>query len=104
MDQVSTKPIWVSIQGHARNANQFPSSFNGGGDIGTIFNGLRSTSFTYAMTGDTTIGNKGKSWLLQACSWPSWTEPLGYNPQSTTAPIPYQTGIIALSVSSAHTR
>ena len=55
MDQTSTKPLWMSIQQYARNVNQFPPSFNGGENIGDILNGLRYTSFTYAMTGDTTV-------------------------------------------------
>jgi hypothetical protein len=97
MQVAPTSVTWSEITSIAKTFNSFPTGI---GDTDAEWNanvGLRYSAIYYALTGDTTVGNKGKEWLLQISSWPSWTPPNGGSHR-----VNYNTGLIAIAVGEAY--
>jgi hypothetical protein len=95
---------WNTIHKTAISFNTFPSNFTGESDIDEITTGLRYVSLDYILTGNITQGQRAKAWLLTACGWPSWIEPLrsGYNVPVADQPIPYQVGVMVVPIAEAY--
>ena len=102
MQQPVTGEIWDGIRQAALGIQTIPSGITDGDPDRVAYDtwsGLTYPSFYYALTGDTTVGNRAKTWLLQVCSWSSWTYPErkaeGYR-------VGYHTGKIAIAVGQAY--
>ena len=101
MQEDPTRSLWEEIEHNAKSINSIPQSIRGDPDAVAYdtWMGLTYASFYYAMTGDVTVGTKAKGWLLDVCSWPSWTYP---EREAEGYLIGYHTGKIAISVGQAY--
>jgi len=91
MTAPTTSAVWAGIKNEAMQTS-FPTDTT---DLITAHDRLEYASFYYAVTGDTTVGNKAKGWLLQVCTWPSWMS-------ITDGHIYYSGGLVPVAVGEAY--